>query len=142
MKRTNFYMTAQVFLFVTLFTALNVDAQQWDRFRGPNGSGVSNGEIAPPETWSPTENVKWKAELPGAGVSCPIIIGDKIFLTCYTGYGESRDNIGDQEDLKRQVVCVNREDGSIAWSKTVDAVLPEDKYSLSLIHISEPTRPY
>ena len=56
MKRTNFYMTAQVFLFVTLFTALNVDAQQWDRFRGPNGSGVSNGEIAPPETWSPTEN--------------------------------------------------------------------------------------
>ena len=67
--------------------------------------------------------------MPGAGVSCPIIIGDKIFLTCYTGYGESRDNIGDQEDLKRQVVCVNREDGSIAWSKTVDAVLPEDKYS-------------
>ena len=105
-----------------------VDAQDWTRFRGPNGSGVNADSVAPPETWSPTENMKWKTELPGPGASCPIVIGDRIFLTCYSGYGESRENVGDPDDLKRHVVCVNRADGTIAWQKTIEPILPEDLF--------------
>ena len=54
----------------------NVGAEDWTRFRGTGGAGVSSK--AAPVNWSPDKNIKWKTELPGAGVSCPIIVGDKI----------------------------------------------------------------
>ena len=55
---------ANVFLVVSaLFT--EVVAADWARFRGPNGSGVSPDSQAVPVQWSDTENLKWKAELPG-----------------------------------------------------------------------------
>lgn len=122
--------TTTSFFALTLLTifSTSIEAQEWNRFRGPNGTGISTDDVAPPESWSPEENVKWKTELPGVGVSCPVIVGDKIFLTCYSGYGESREEVGEQENLKRQVVCVNRDDGSIVWSKTIDPYLPEDQF--------------
>ena len=46
----------------------------WTRFRGPNGSGVAEDKDVTPTTWSETENLKWKVPLPGAGVSCPIVV--------------------------------------------------------------------
>lgn len=51
----------------------------WPQFRGPSG-GVTEDK-AFPDTWSPTENVAWKVEIPGRGWSSPIVWGDKIFLT-------------------------------------------------------------
>ncbi|MEM9411814.1 MAG: PQQ-binding-like beta-propeller repeat protein [Planctomycetota bacterium] len=102
-------------------------AEDWTRFRGSMGTGVSKQSA--PTKWSPEKNVKWKAELPGAGVSCPIIVGDKIFLTCYSGYGIDRRDPGEIEDLQRHVVCVNRNDGSLVWEKKIKAVTPEDRYS-------------
>jgi len=81
-----------------------------------------------PLTWSETKNLKWKTPLPGPGSSSPIIYGDRLFVTCYTGYGIDRSNPGSQENLKRRLLCVNRSDGKILWEKSVDAVLPEDPY--------------
>lgn len=100
----------------------------WSRFRGDNGTGISD-DTGVPVTWSDTENVKWKLELPGRGVSSPIVIGDKVVVTCYSGYGVDAQNSGNLEDLKRHLVCVNRTTGKILWSKSVDATLPEDPYS-------------
>ena len=73
--------------------------------------------------------MKWKLELPGRGVSSPIIVGDKVFVTCYSGYGMGGDEEGKLEDLKRHLVCINRADGKTAWTATEDAVMPEDPYS-------------
>ena len=56
-------------------------AGDWTQFRGPGGLGISQ-ETSVPTTWSGTRNIAWKAKLPGAGTSSPIIVGDKIFLTC------------------------------------------------------------
>jgi len=72
-------------LFVVLFGAAD-----WTRFRGPDGSGVSQDKGLP-TTWNATENVVWKTPLPGFGASSPITLGTKIFLTCYSGYGLSRE---------------------------------------------------
>jgi outer membrane protein assembly factor BamB len=105
------------------------EASDWPRFRGPNGSGISPDSAPTPTSWSPTENLKWKAELPGAGVSCPIVVGDRVFVTCYSGYGVNRRDPGSQEDLKRHLVCVNRATGKIEWTKSYDAVLPEDPFA-------------
>ena len=76
----------------------------WLRFRGPNGSGVST-DTAPTE-WSPTKNLKWKVPLPGPGSSSPIVVGDRVFVTCYSGYGLSRSDPGDQKGLRRHLVCI------------------------------------
>lgn len=52
----------------------------WPQWRGPGGQGVSN-ETALPAEWSPDKNILWKAELPGTGMSSPIVWGDRIYLT-------------------------------------------------------------
>jgi hypothetical protein len=103
-------------------------AGDWSRFRGPNGSGVSP-DTGVPLQWSETENLKWKTELPGRGVSCPIVVGDRVFVTCYSGYGMPGDSPGEMSDLKRHLVCVDRRTGEVAWTATVPAALPEDPYS-------------
>ena len=100
----------------------------WTRFRGPNGSGIDADGQSTPVRWGPSANVKWKTELPGAGVSCPIVVGDLVYVTCYSGYGLDRANPGDQKNLKRHLVCMDRRTGKQIWSKSVDAVLPEDAY--------------
>lgn len=101
----------------------------WDRFRGPNGSGVSSDATALPTTFSETENLAWKVALPGPGSSCPIVVGDKVFVTCWSGYGTGRGDGGNQENLKRHLICLDRETGKIVWDRDVKAVLPEDEYS-------------
>ena len=108
--------------------ALTVAGQDWNRFRGPNGSGVAADTDPVPSEFGPDKNLKWKNPLPGAGVSSPIVVGDKVFVTCYSGYGVDRRNPGDQKDLKRHLVCVNRADGKTIWEKTIDPVLPEDEF--------------
>ena len=100
----------------------------WLRFRGPNGSGISAESAETPVSWSPKENLKWKTPLPGAGVSSPIIVGDRVFVTCYSGYGLDRQDPGDIDNLKRHLVCVDRNTGKVQWEKSFDAAQPEDLY--------------
>ncbi len=107
----------------------DVQGSDWDRFRGPNGTGISPDADPLPATFSETENLQWKVALPGAGVSCPIVVGDKVFVTCYSGYGLDRQNPGDIENLKRHLVCIDRATGKMLWEKTVDAVQPEDRFA-------------
>lgn len=96
----------------------------WPRFRGPNGSGI--GESDAPTEFGEKKNMKWKVELPGRGISSPIVVGDKVFVTSYSGYGgDLGSNI---EDLKRHLICVDRTSGKILWKKTVDAKMPEDAW--------------
>lgn len=118
----------QLFLAVVLASlgAVFAVAADWPQFRGPGGQGVSP-EKGLPTTWSDSENIVWKVELPGAGTSSPIFVGDKIFLTCYSGYNEPGQRGGDQQDLKRQVVCLNRRDGKLTWAKDVPSRLPEQE---------------
>jgi len=81
-----------------------------------------------PTEFSATKNVKWKEAIPGAGASSPIIVGDKVILTCYTGYGQDRKDIGEMDQLKRHVICYSKSDGSKLWQKDFDPHLPEDPF--------------
>lgn len=110
-----------------VFAACQANADGWTRFRGPNGSGVSESAATTPTEWSPTD-LQWKTALPGPGSSCPIVVGDQIFVTCWSGYGTDRENPGDQQQLKRHLISVDRNTGQIQWDKTVDPYLPEDDY--------------
>jgi outer membrane protein assembly factor BamB len=69
---------------VALITSLAIAAQSgrqpdWIRFRGPNGSGVSNATNVPIE-FGPEKSVVWRVELP-LGYSSPILFGDRIYVT-------------------------------------------------------------
>ena len=97
-------------LLVTLLllaAASAIHAENWPRFRGPNGQGISS-EKNLPTRWSATENIAWKTEIPGEGWSSPIVWGDKVFLTATTDRGVSC-----------HVICFNKADGAIVWNKKV-----------------------
>lgn len=112
-------------LAATLLTAAT--GADWPRFRGPDGSAVSS-EMGLPVTWSDDENVAWRAELPGPGSSSPIVVGGRVFLTCYSGYGLDEAAPGDQAELLRHVLCIDRADGSVVWQRDVAPDLPEQEF--------------
>jgi len=116
-----------ILLILVVSVALTAGAN-WPRFRGPGGSGVSD-DTGLPTSWGPEESIVWQTPLPGFGTSSPITLGDKIFLTCYSGYGLDQDEPGDQEDLLHHVVCLDRTTGKILWDKRSWALLPEQDYS-------------
>jgi outer membrane protein assembly factor BamB len=71
------------------FAASAVVSADWPQWRGPRGTGISDeGNL--PVAWSATENVAWRADLGGAGVSSPIVIGDLVIVTSQAGVGPSR----------------------------------------------------
>jgi outer membrane protein assembly factor BamB len=100
-------------------------AEEWSQFRGPGAAGIA-ANVKPPITWTDSENVKWKAALPGPGTSSPILVGDRVFLTCWSGYGDGSG--GAPADLKRHLVCLDRQSGKILWSKSVAAEAQVDRY--------------
>lgn len=113
-----------LFLFAASLTA---NAGDWLGFRGTTGAGKSSDGMAP-LSWSDTENLKWKLDLPGPGSSSPIVVGNRVFVTAYSGYGETKEEPGDQKDLRRHLICVNRSSGEVDWTRTVEPVLPEAKF--------------
>ncbi len=78
-----------LFLALGLLTFASVaDAPEWPRFRGPLGNPVSTEPL--PDTWSKTENVEWKTDIPGRGWSSPIVSGNRVFVTAATTDGPSK----------------------------------------------------
>jgi outer membrane protein assembly factor BamB len=104
--------------------AQSLGAQDWLQFRGPGGQGISTAKGLP-ESWSDTENIVWKTALPGAGASSPIAIGERLYLTCYSGYGRGIADPGSIDDLRLHVVCVDGEGGEIVWDRELEPELPE-----------------
>lgn len=114
---------------IVCFLSVVGRADDWPRFRGPQGNGVASDSNGIPSSWSPTANLAWKTALPGPGASSPIIVDGKVFVTCYSGYGLSQENPGDIQNLVRHLVCVDLTTGEKVWQQDVEAELPEDPYS-------------
>lgn len=122
-------MSTRLPLFVLFASSMISGAADWPRFRGPNGSGISPDDKPVPVEWSATKNLKWKTALPGPGSSSPIVVGDRIFVTCWSGYAtEGQQSSGDITALKRHLVCVDRTTGKILWDRSVPAKQPEERY--------------
>ncbi len=78
----------------------------WRQFRGNDANCVAEGPAAP-TTFSDTENMAWKIDLPGRGLSSPIIVGDRVFLTACSGPRQDR----------LHVICFSVQDGSELWHR-------------------------
>lgn len=73
----------------------------WRQFRGPSGSGYVAAELPS------TLEVSWSVELPGEGVSSPIVVGEHIFLTASSGPSQDR----------LHVLCYRASDGEKVWER-------------------------
>ena len=109
-----------------LLTMAAACATDWPRFRGPGGLGL--GESTVPLEWSDEKNLLWKTPLPGPGSSSPVIHGDDVFVTCYSGYGVPGDRGGEPAKLVRHLLCIDRLTGAEKWRRDVAGDLPEDAY--------------
>lgn len=71
-------------------------AQEWPRFRGPDGAGIVTmpDDPALPDTWSRTQNVVWRTDIPGIGWSSPVVWGRTVFVTAVVSDGAVEAPIG------------------------------------------------
>ena len=111
-----FRRIACVLVSLALSSTLNAD-DNWPRFLGPNGRATSRSSN-PPVSWNEKTNLKWKAAI-GAGSSSPIVWGNRVFVTSYSGSGPN---------CERTVHCFDRADGNRVWSQVVKNEGPEDDY--------------
>lgn len=94
-----------------------VHADDWREFLGPNGAARSAETVA--TTWSETENLAWKVDLPGSGSSSPIVVGNKLLITCY---------VSNEESASRQLICFDKESGKQLWVTDFPIDYREDAY--------------
>ena len=80
----------------------------WPGWRGPQGNGVADANQSPPLHWSKTENVLWKATIPGKGHSSPTVVNDQVFLTT-----------ADAEAEVQTVLSFDRQTGEPRWRTDV-----------------------
>ena len=80
-------------------------AQEWPRFRGPNGSGESTA-AAIPATWT-DQDTKWRVKLPGTGHSSPVVWGDRLYVTAAS-----------EDDGTQNICCLRTADGGTAWQRS------------------------
>lgn len=80
----------------------------WPWWRGPARNGVAASDQRPPVRWSATENVLWKAPVPGRGHGSPIVVGRHLFLAT-----------ADEQRQTRSVLCFDRQMGDRLWQTIV-----------------------
>ena len=102
MKRNK--LAVQALVLAALSAAPVCAGADWTDFRG-GASFASSGEAGPPTDWSLEEgrNVAWAADLPGRGVSGPIVVGERVFVTASDGPDRERLHVAayDTQDGKR-----------------------------------------
>ncbi len=113
--------------------ALAAQESQWPGFRGPNHNGVALAGN-PPTEWGDEKNLAWKLELPGPGASSPIVVGDRIYVTCYTGYGHYLDDGGAPKRLALHLTIVDRNTGKLIANTTIPGEREKEAPRMQLVH--------
>ena len=112
----------------------------WPQFRGPQAAGVSANPRVP-DTWSATNNVAWRADLPGRSWSSPIAWDGRVFLTAVVNLGESEPPKkglylgGNRPEAPKsehhwRILGLDLETGKVQWEKTVRRAAPQSPIHL------------
>ena len=120
--------------------------KNWHHWRGPHATGTAI-DANPPTTWSETENIRWKVDIPGTGHAAPIIWEDKIFIQTaikdeapkeepeqkadddnpFSGFfQEGRGRGASANAYKFDLIAINRSNGEILWQKTLRETSPHE----------------
>jgi outer membrane protein assembly factor BamB len=82
-------------------------ADNWSRFRGPNGTGVA-ADMEIPIKWDQENGILWKVPMPGPGNSSPIVWGKRLFVQAASSDGK-----------QRWLLCLDANDGKVLWQRDV-----------------------
>ena len=127
------------------FITLAAQAQDWPGFRGSNASGVAEGHKTP-VSWDATKstNVLWKIAIPGLAHSCPIVWGDRVYVTTavssdpnpYFRHGNYGDFDSAADLIKHQwkVYALDKRTGKIVWERTAHEGIPKIKRHIKSTH--------
>lgn len=99
-------------------------AQEWGRFRGPNGEGISTAKGIPTH-WT-EEDYLWTTELTGIGYSSPVVCDSRVFVTSAL-----------EDDATQVVRCLSTADGSTVWRQTFDS-MPHKRHPFNCYASSTP----
>ena len=128
---------------MTQFFVLNVLGQtdpsrQWPVYRGYLSSGVLD-KADLPESFdiSTMNNIRWKTEIPGLGLSSPVIWDDKLFITTAISMNDNKgfkpglygdvEPVNDSSEHEWKVLCFNKNTGKLIWEKTAHKGIPAMK---------------
>ncbi len=87
---------------------IHFGSNDWPWWRGPTRDGVAPTGDSPPVTWSETESILWKADVPGRGHGSPTVFGDQVFLTA-----------AEPDREVQSVLCFDRRTGKRMWQSVV-----------------------
>ncbi len=102
-------LKSALFLF-GLIGSLVAGETEWPQFRGPTGQGLSRATNVP-VTWSATEKIAWKIEVPGRAWSSPVVAGGRVYLT------SAVTTTGGDPTLR--ALCFDAGDGRVIWDTEV-----------------------
>jgi outer membrane protein assembly factor BamB len=97
-------VTCTIALMMLLWGSVTAQADNWPRFRGPNGQGISDDKSIPAK-WS-EQDIRWKISLPGGGHSSPVVWDSRVFVTT-----------ADEKTLNGTLLCVDASTGRELWRK-------------------------
>jgi outer membrane protein assembly factor BamB len=144
-RRLRLTVVAAALLLATIPAGTAPGDPYWPYWRGPAADGMAVGDA--PVTWSATENVRWKTNIPGLGNSSPIVWGDFVFVTTAIKTGADKPATapaappatpaaggrmgpggggGPQVEHKFDVLCLDRKTGKILWQRTAKTAVPHE----------------
>jgi len=132
-----------------LMTAVTVQGDgtdtNWPSFRGPQATGVAEG-YATPTSWDvPSgENILWRTPIPGLGHSCPVVWGDRLFVTtAISGEDDPMLKVGlygditpveDDSEHTWKVFALDKRTGELVWDQVVFRGVPKVKRHMKSTH--------
>lgn len=115
MRRMKHPVLSAIGLCLVCATSFSAD---WPCWRGPQSNGISR-DVNAPLHWSPEHGIRWKAEIPGAGYCCPIVMRGQAILTSSTGF----------HDEELHILSYRVSDGELAWDTRLFGVRTARSYS-------------
>ena len=128
----------QVFSLLVCLGSVSAKSINWPQFRGPGSSGIAEG-FDTATTWNvpKSKNLKWQTSIPGLGHSCPIVWGDRIFLTTAVSDKEKDSlKIGIYHEIASVendgphtwiLYCIDKKTGKVIWERVCHKGVPKDK---------------
>ena len=97
---------------LSLWIALMI-AADWRQFRGADSTGIAE-DATIPKSFAKDQNLAWTVELPGRGLSSPIVVGNQVFVTASSGHKQNR----------LQVLAFEASTGKQQWARSFWATGP------------------
>jgi outer membrane protein assembly factor BamB len=97
-------ITRKASLSFALLASLCLTGADWRQFRGNRIDGIADDPLP---TAISGDSIKWSVELPGRGLSAPIVVGNRLYLSCSSGYDQNR----------LHLVCFDKQSGEQIWER-------------------------